>query len=160
MPESNKVESNCFGCAPTNPIGLRLLLTQSGNRYTATVKLGVNYESFPGVIHGGIVTTVLDEMLAQAVYRSGRISALTTGLRIRFARTMETDIEHTVFAEISKADDVLVRASARLDRLDGDLVAVADGHFHLLTDDVLDRTEANLPADLVHALRTVNGSII
>ncbi|MEV0280808.1 PaaI family thioesterase [Streptomyces sp. NPDC050610] len=159
MPESTtaETESNCFGCAPSNPIGLHLDFERDGDVFTTRVKLGADYESFPGVVHGGIVGTILDETLAQAVYRSGRVSAFTTGLRIRYARPMETDTEHTAWAEIVKRDEISVRATGRVETGDGEIVAVADGTFYLLTDDVLGQNPERIPAELIKVLRSANG---
>lgn len=161
MPESASTDSesdnpsNCFGCAQHNPIGLRLVFEKKGNGFATRLTLGAEYESFPGVIHGGIVATILDETLAQAVYRAGLVSAFTTGLRIRYGRPMETGVEYTAHAEITKRDEHSVRASGEI--LHGrDLVAAADGTFHLLTDKVLVEHGRHLPNRLVAALRIAN----
>ncbi|MER5637116.1 PaaI family thioesterase [Kitasatospora sp. NPDC002227] len=160
VPESLTAEavSNCFGCAPKNPIGLRLVIEPEGEGYRASVKLGADYESFPGVVHGGIVAAVLDELLAQAVYRSGRTSAFTAGLRIRYAQPMRTDTEYLVSAETTVRADESVRATGRIEQADGGLVAAADGTFYLLTDEVLDASEDRLPTGLAQALRSSNQS--
>src|SRR2546430_1319383 len=78
MNEGTENPSNCFGCAPHNPIGLRLFFQEERDGFSTRFRLGPDYESFPGVIHGGIVAAILDETLAQTVYRSGWISAFTT----------------------------------------------------------------------------------
>ncbi|WP_441245698.1 PaaI family thioesterase [Kitasatospora sp. McL0602] len=159
MPESLTAEtvSNCFGCAPKNPIGLRLEIEAHGDGYRADVTLGADYESFPGVVHGGIVATLLDELLAQAVYRSGRTSAFTAGLRIRYAQPMRTDTAYRVSAETTTRADDSVRATGRIELADGGgLVAVADGTFFLLTDQVLAASADRLPDGLAEALRSSN----
>jgi acyl-coenzyme A thioesterase PaaI-like protein len=151
-------ESNCFGCAPKNPIGLRLEFEPMGAGYTTRMKIGANYESFPGVVHGGIVASVLDEVLAQAVYRSGRISAFTSGLRIRYGRPMEIDTEHVAYAEVTRSDDTSVRAAGRIELPGGDLVAAADGTFFLLTDELLKQSEGKLRPELARVLMAANGA--
>jgi len=148
-----ETETNCFGCAPKNPIGLRLVFEQRGAGFATQVKLGAGYESFPGIVHGGIVATILDEILAQAVYRSGRISAVTTALRVRYGRPMQIDTEHHAYAEVTKTGAGSVRACGRIELPSGDLIAAADGTFFLLTDDVLTQND-QLPADLSQAIRT------
>ncbi|WP_052707406.1 PaaI family thioesterase [Streptomyces rubellomurinus] len=158
MPESVNTEtvSNCFGCAPRNPIGLRLVIDEDGTGCTAEFELGADYESFPGVVHGGVVASVLDELLAQAVYRSGRTSAFTSELRVRYAQPMRTGTAYTARAEVTRRDESSVRAAGRIRTPDGGLVAVADGVFHLLTDEVLDQAGDRLPDSLVQALRASN----
>jgi len=135
-----EAEFNCFGCAPMNSIGLRLVFEDRGDSIAADVTLGREYESFPGVVHGGIVATILDEVLSQAVYRSGQISVFTTGLRVRYGRPMETGMAHVAYAEITKHDETTVRAAGRIELPDGSLVAAGDGVFYLLTEEVLDQS--------------------
>lgn len=152
-----KTDLNCFGCSPTNPIGLRLVFEESGRGISAPVKLGANYQSFYNVVHGGIVAAILDEILAQVVYRSGQVSVVTTGLRIRYGRPMEIDTEYIAYAEITRRDGTSVRAAGRIELPNGDLVAAADGSFYLLTNDVLGEIDRQLPVELAYALRASNG---
>jgi uncharacterized protein (TIGR00369 family) len=161
VPESSRTEtdSNCFGCAPKNPVGLRLEFEPHGSGCATRMKIGADYESFPGVVHGGIVASVLDEILAQAVYRSGQTAAFTVGLRIRYGRPMEIDTEHVAYAEVTKRDDTSVRASGRIELPGGDLVAVADGTFYLLTNDILSKSAGRLPANLSTVLMASNGLV-
>jgi acyl-coenzyme A thioesterase PaaI-like protein len=161
MPASpaTETELNCFGCAPNNPIGLHMSFQPDGEGFVTSVKLGPDYESFPGIVHGGIIATILDELLAQAVYRLGRVSAFTTGLRIRYGRPMETDTEHVAHAHITAQDSVSVRASGRIELPTGDLVAAAEGTFCRITDDVLDSYGERIPGDLARILRAANGAI-
>lgn len=154
MPEPTAAESvsNCFGCAPTNAVGLQLLFEQTGDRCSTRVRLGSDYESFPGIVHGGIVAAVIDETMAQTVYRSGRVAAFTIGLRIRYGRPMETDVEHLAYAEITSRDDCSVRVSGRIELPSGDLVATGDGTFYLLGDSELSELGPASPAQLRQVL--------
>lgn len=76
----------CFACGPHHPHGLRLRFTQMGEHgVTAPWRTGPQWEGFQGVIHGGIVVTVLDEAMSKAVAASGA-PALTCELRVRLRR--------------------------------------------------------------------------
>lgn len=155
-PSTIQTESKCFGCAPTNPIGLRLQFERHGNALATRIILGANYESFPGVVHGGIVASIMDEILAQSVYRCAQVSAFTTGLRVRYGRPMRTGTEHLAYAEVTRHDDISVRAAGRLELSSGGLVAAAEGTFCLLTEDMLGHLDQRLPAELTSALRASN----
>ncbi|MFL5909860.1 MAG: PaaI family thioesterase [Gaiellaceae bacterium] len=161
MPESTAARSvsNCFGCAPTNAIGLQLLFEHSGDRCSTRVRLGSNYESFPGIVHGGIVAAVMDETMAQTVYRSGRTAACTSGLRIRYGRPMATGVEHLAHAEITSRDECSVRVSGRIELPSGDLVATGDGTFYLLTDRELRESGPSSPGQL-QQLRSARASTV
>lgn len=155
-PSTIQTESNCFGCAQSNPIGLRLQFGLHGNVLATRVILGANYESFPGVVHGGIIASIMDEVLAQAVYRCTQVSAFTTGLRVRYGQPMRTGTEHLAYAEVTRKDDISLQAAGRLELSGGELVAAAEGTFCLLTDDMLGHLNQQLPAELTCALRASN----
>ena len=131
-------EINCFGCAPTNPIGLKLEFAAAHRQCTSRFSLGPDYESYPGVIHGGIVATILDETLAQAVYRHGNVSAFTVGLRVRYGHPMKTNIPYVAIGEIIRANNTLIRASGRIEHDTGELIAAAVGSFYLMSEEALE----------------------
>lgn len=136
---------NCFGCAPTNPIGLQLVFRKCDNTYESRFALNRNYESYPGVIHGGIVATIVDELLSQAVYRECGSSVYTVGLRVRYGQPLQTDAAHLASAEVTHHDDRAIRASARIQNEAGELVAAASGTFCRIPECELDRLRARIP---------------
>ena len=135
---AESVEINCFGCGPTNPLGLKLMFDTDHDECRATFALGSDYESYPGVIHGGIVATILDETMAQAVYRYSASSAFTVGLRIRYAQPVATGVSHIAFAKITPAHNAVVQASGRILRETGELVAAATGSFYSISENGLE----------------------
>jgi len=77
---------NCFACGSDNRKGLHLHFDFTAEGHATAAWLPTReYEGFEGVIHGGIVTTVLDEVMAQAVVASGQ-KAMTCELRVRLRR--------------------------------------------------------------------------
>jgi len=76
----------CFACGDRNSRGLRLCFAPDGDRaVTAVWRTDAVWEGFRGVIHGGIVSTVLDEAMSKAVAAAG-IPALTCELHVRLRR--------------------------------------------------------------------------
>jgi acyl-coenzyme A thioesterase PaaI-like protein len=135
---NDALEINCFGCAATNPIGLKLEFENSGHQSTCRFSLGPDYESYPGVIHGGIVATILDEALSQTVYHHGNGPAFTVGLRVRYGHPMQTNMPYVAISEIVRSNRTLIRASGRIQRDTGELVAAAVGSFYLISEDGLE----------------------
>lgn len=76
-------ESSCFACAPDNLRGLRLnfTLNERGESVADWIP-DLTLEGFAGIIHGGIIATVLDESMAKAIIAAG-LNALTAELRVR-----------------------------------------------------------------------------
>jgi acyl-coenzyme A thioesterase PaaI-like protein len=82
--------SRCFACGTGHPHGLHLRFTPDEDRgVTAIWHTKKTWEGFEGVIHGGIVSTVLDEAMSKAVAVAG-VSALTCELRVRLRHHIES----------------------------------------------------------------------
>ena len=78
----------CFVCGARHPYGLHLRFEDEGEgRVAAEWRPDPALQGFEGVIHGGIVSTVLDEAMSKAVVSSG-IRALTCDLRVRMRRSV------------------------------------------------------------------------
>jgi Thioesterase superfamily len=76
---------SCVVCGTQNPNGLRIEFVRDANGVRANWSPAEGWESFQGTIHGGIITTVLDEAMSQAVI-SNDWHALTAELSVRFRR--------------------------------------------------------------------------
>ncbi len=72
----------CVVCGSSNPKGLRISFQQNANGVCADWIPTSEWEGFKGVIHGGIITTVLDEAMSKAVI-ARNWQALTVELRVR-----------------------------------------------------------------------------
>ncbi|MDH3223282.1 MAG: PaaI family thioesterase [Gemmatimonadota bacterium] len=79
---------NCFVCGPTNPIGLGLDFRIEDGVCRSAFTPGENHEGYPGVVHGGILFSVLDDVMANWLYLQGA-RAYTARCDIRFRRSGE-----------------------------------------------------------------------
>jgi Thioesterase superfamily len=73
----------CVVCGAQNPNGLRIRFAGDTNGVWANWLPTEGWESFQGVIHGGIITAVLDEAMSKAII-SRDWQALTAELTVRF----------------------------------------------------------------------------
>lgn len=83
-PELFGPDSPCFGCAPTHPIGFRLRFTRDEHEVTTRFTPHERLQGPPGIMHGGLVTTLADEIAAWTVVglvqRFGFTAALSAKL--------------------------------------------------------------------------------
>ena len=57
----------CFICGLENPVGLKLRIFQTGpGEIETTYTAPQHFQGYPGVLHGGIVATILDEISGRA----------------------------------------------------------------------------------------------
>jgi acyl-coenzyme A thioesterase PaaI-like protein len=78
-----RLNTACVVCGTQNPTGLRIRFRSSSDGATARWTPTNGWESFEGIVHGGIITTVLDEAMSQAIIARGW-EALTVELKVRF----------------------------------------------------------------------------
>ena len=57
----------CFGCAPNHPIGFRLTFERQDDGVVTTFTPTDQYQGPPGVMHGGLVMALADEIGAWSV---------------------------------------------------------------------------------------------
>jgi acyl-coenzyme A thioesterase PaaI-like protein len=64
---------NCFVCGLDNPYGLCLHFESDGTgRAVARTSFSSEYQGYPGIVHGGILSTVLDEVGGRATIKGIR----------------------------------------------------------------------------------------
>jgi acyl-coenzyme A thioesterase PaaI-like protein len=80
-PDTFGRESPCFGCSPTHPTGFHLHFAREDDAVTTRFVPGPEHQGPPGVMHGGLVLTLADELAAWTVI----------GLRDRFGFTASVE---------------------------------------------------------------------
>jgi len=86
----------CFGCGRDNPIGVALRLEWDGEKARALFVPKEMYAGFEGVIHGGIVCTLLDEAMWWAIAAQERKCTVTAEMKVQFHRPVITGESYTV----------------------------------------------------------------
>jgi uncharacterized protein (TIGR00369 family) len=74
----------CFGCSRKNPIGLKLEFLESEEFIEATWEPSEAYMGYPNVLHGGIISALLDETGAWCVSVKAGTAGVTTSMNIKY----------------------------------------------------------------------------
>lgn len=115
-------QCGCFVCGQENSRGLRIRFEQQdGGEMCANWLPSPEWEGFAGIVHGGVVSTVLDEAMSKAVAAT-RTEALTAELRVRFRH-------HVASGEIFVIRGWIVKRTRRLIETEASLTA-PDGTEH------------------------------
>ena len=80
----------CVVCGQENPCGLHLEFQTDGDVSLAHWTASAGWESFKGVIHGGVICAVLDEAMSHAIIAAG-YEALTAEMGIRFRKKVSVN---------------------------------------------------------------------
>src|SRR5262245_46499202 len=77
---------SCFVCGESNPSGLKLVMETDGERAFAQWRPALDHAGFMDTIHGGIISTVLDELMVWACAVKTRRFAYCAELSVRFQK--------------------------------------------------------------------------
>jgi len=104
----------CFGCAPEHPIGFRLRFAREGDEIVTRFVPGDQYQGPPGIMHGGLVTTLADEIAAWTVIGLLEKFGFTASLSARLARPVRTGVEVEGRGKIEEESSRIVKVAVRL----------------------------------------------
>jgi len=79
---------SCFVCGESNPIGFNLRFETDGTIVTARVVPRREHAGFREVVHGGLVATLLDEVMVWACAVATRRFAYCAELNVRFLQPL------------------------------------------------------------------------
>lgn len=127
--ERRRIAHNCFACGADNPAGMHLDIRVEDGRAVVEFEPREIYQGFPGHMHGGLLATVLDEVMAWAIYAAGSW-AVTAKMEIRYRQP--TPLEGTLRAvgEVTRdRGGRTFEAQGRIETIDGATVVEATGIF-------------------------------
>jgi uncharacterized protein (TIGR00369 family) len=114
----------CFACGPDNPHGLHLAFRFEGDDYVCDFVPQRCHQGWAGVVHGGIIATLLDEAMTRMLWDTGT-NAVTADLHLRLSRPAQVGIPLQVRARVRNRRKSLVEAEAEALLSDGTVVATA-----------------------------------
>jgi uncharacterized protein (TIGR00369 family) len=127
----------CFGCSPHNPHGLQLRFTRTGERTVACRFTAASHlAGAPGVLHGGIQATLLDEALGVAAHtffngeKSGALVTAEFGLRYR--RSVPLGDPVIVQGELLRAEGRDFHVEGRIESESGEVLTLAEARWRLI----------------------------
>lgn len=118
----------CFACSPDNPIGLRLTFADEGDACYARFVPREEHQGWTGVMHGGLIATLLDEAMAQWAWRRG-IRAMTAAMDVRFRKAVPIGETVKVQARCTRTRGRMMELAAEVYLADGTVAATATGKF-------------------------------
>jgi uncharacterized protein (TIGR00369 family) len=134
-----KIEDNkfCFACGLENPIGLKLkFIPLEDGSVQAEFRCPSHFQGYAKIVHGGIISTILDEAIVYAGIISLKKLPVTAQIEIRFKRAAMVEEPLLITARIVEQNRRLIKATAEVrSKGDGSLIAEASGKC-IITDKV------------------------
>jgi len=130
----------CFACGDDNPIGMHLDdIRREGDEVRATLHPRPEYQSYPGVLHGGLSATALDEVMGYSAILLAGIWAATATMDLRYRAQVPYDAPLPRVAGLIDTHVRRVRAWARLHLPNGGGGVEAKGRLVALPEEVAAR---------------------
>ena len=121
---------SCFVCGESNPFGLKLRFETDGRIVQTRFTPRAEYAGFKGVVHGGIVATLLDEIMVWACAVQTQRFAYCAELTVRFLMPLQPGQEVVGRAELTaNRRDKIFEAEGELKDSGGKLLASATGKY-------------------------------
>src|SRR4051812_46471068 len=129
--------AGCLVCGRQNPHGLKLDLHVEPE--SGVVRMGfvprVEHIGFVGIIHGGVLATVLDEAMVWAATWAGRRFCVAGEMTVRFRESATVGQALRVEARVESARPRLIQASGRIHNDAGGVICTATGKYVPLDDE-------------------------
>lgn len=152
MPMSEPVRKQpnsqmCFICGMENPIGLKAFFyEQADGSVVVHFTPKAEHQGYPGVLHGGLITALLDETMGRASMTQGREQwMMTARLELRFLKPVPVEKPLTVIGRVEKMSRVGMTGRGEIRLADGTLAVEATGLFVTLPPEHKDQLESLLP---------------
>ncbi|MEL7368986.1 MAG: hotdog domain-containing protein [Myxococcota bacterium] len=106
---------HCFGCSLDNPVGLKLDIHPFEDGVMTEFTMDRRHESYTGIVHGGLVSTIVDEIMGTVIAATRKRLCCTTQLRTWFFAPLKIGKRYRATAIISsETPDGVYRVSSRV----------------------------------------------
>lgn len=120
---------HCFACGSLNEHGIHLDLHVDGDRCWTEVVLADRFQGWDGIAHGGIICTILDEVMAWSLAATDNWG-LTARLNVEFKRPVRLGVPIRGEGWITTVRRRIVETAARIvDPATGELLATATATY-------------------------------
>lgn len=135
----NPWPGHCFGCSPHNPHGLQLRFFRTeGGAYTRCT-IPEHLCGWDGIVHGGILATLLDEVGGWTLIAALGKLAVTAKFSIRYIKPVPTNVELLVKGEVLKHGRNFALIRSTIEDPEGTLLAEGESKWVIPRDDDLER---------------------
>jgi uncharacterized protein (TIGR00369 family) len=127
IPVRNKQPNSdhCFICGRKNPHGLYMTFYDDGeNEVISEYTVSEDYQSYPGIVHGGIIASMLDEAVGRvAMIGDHHHFMMTVRLEVKYRRPVPTETPLKIIGRLVKLNGRRGKAVGEIVLPDGTVAA-------------------------------------
>lgn len=121
-------DHNCFACGGSNPIGMRLRIEVGDGVARTSWVAGDDYVGWSDKLHGGIIATLLDEVMAWSA-SSFDAWAVTAEMSVRYRSSVAPGEALVATGRVVERRRRIFTVHGEVATADGRLVATANGRY-------------------------------
>jgi uncharacterized protein (TIGR00369 family) len=126
----------CFVCGKDNPIGLKLESLYKEGKVEATFVPEREHIGYENIIHGGIITSILDEVMVWVPWTKTGHYYFTGEIIVRFSKPLPQGTEVKATARLLKEGKRICETEAELKDNAGNVYATAKGKYIRMKEDL------------------------
>lgn len=140
---------HCFACGTDNPYGLNLDFYYDDNSVCADVTLDRFRVGWEGIAHGGIISTLLDEIMSWTIIYFKKVFFVTRKMEVRYLKPVPVEVPLTVRGKLGKeCKPPRIEVRGEILEENGSVLARSFGEFVELSEDKLSMIPEGLRSDM------------
>ena len=123
----------CFGCGGANARGMKLTFEQddAARKIIGRFRLGAEYQGAFGIIHGGVIAVVLDEVMGK-VCRFRGVRAVTAEMNVEYLKPIWVDTDLVVEGYEKEMEGRNLHLIGEIKDASGKMLARSRGRFVMI----------------------------
>lgn len=122
----------CFVCGMKNTFGLKAFFYETeAKELIAVFKPTEEHQSYPGRLHGGVASAILDETIGRAILinHEEEVWGVTVEFKTRFIKPIPINEELKVIARITTEGNRIFEGTGELKLSNGETAVVGEGKY-------------------------------
>ncbi|UCC40901.1 MAG: PaaI family thioesterase [Candidatus Aminicenantes bacterium] len=135
--------SKCFVCGDKNDMCLKVDFFHDGEKARAEYHPTPRFEGYKEILHGGIISALLDEVMIKAIIAKG-IFSLTSRIDIRFKNFARIGEKLLLEGRIKEDRRRLILAEGKAFKQEGEVIAAARGTYFRVKGQIKEQLERSI----------------
>ena len=127
-------DMHCFACGKENRYGLKMGFESNGEKLRSGIIVPEHLRGWENLVHGGIISTILDEAMSWAAIHLHKHFILTKSMQVNFKKPVKVSEKIWVYSHVlEKNSKRHLTMQADIYDKTGDICASGTGEFVLFT---------------------------
>ncbi len=127
------IDKECFGCGTENSFGLKMTFATNGKELRSALIVPEHTKGWSNLVHGGILTTILDEIMSWTAIHLTHNFILTRNITVKFKKPVYVGTPLTTTSTIKEVNGKEALLEAYINDADGNLCCTSEANVVLFS---------------------------